>query len=381
MLRNALFIARKDLKYSLRQRETILWTFIMPIIFFYFIGTITGGMGNAGGSSTTRIALETGQNAGFLAEELSERLEALDFTVSEPESEETFAAASRRLSIPADFTDTVLAGQQVTLQYHAADSSGLGGDFDEIRLQRAIYTLIADMIVATEHGEALSTESFQRVEDLPRFLTLEVSRAGKRKKIPNGFEQAIPGTMVMFTLLVLLSSGAVLLVVERRQGLLRRLASSPMSRGSVVLGKWGGKVVLGLIQIAFAMLAGTLIFKMDWGPEWPMLLLVLAAWASLCASLGMLLGCLARSEGQAVGLGVVSANVLAALGGCWWPIEITPSWMQSLANWLPTGWAMHAMHQLVNFGAPALGVLPSVLAIFAAATIIGVIAARVFRFS
>jgi hypothetical protein len=23
--------------------------------------------------------------------------------------------------------------------------------------------------------------------------------------------------------------------------------------------------------------------------------------------------------------------ILAALGGCWWPIEITPPWMQSLS--------------------------------------------------
>ena len=48
---------------------------------------------------------------------------------------------------------------------------------------------------------------------------------------PIGFSQAVPGTMVMFTMLVLLTSGAVTLVVERDQGLLRRLASAPISRG------------------------------------------------------------------------------------------------------------------------------------------------------
>jgi len=42
---------------------------------------------------------------------------------------------------------------------------------------------------------------------------------------------------------------ALLLVIERRQGLLRRLAYTPLSRLAIVLGKWGGKLVLGLIQI------------------------------------------------------------------------------------------------------------------------------------
>ena len=52
----------------------------------------------------------------------------------------------------------------------------------------------------------------------------------------------------MFTLLVLLSSGAAQLVVEREQGLLRRLASTPIPRGSVVLGKWAGPVIYNEIH-------------------------------------------------------------------------------------------------------------------------------------
>ena len=51
----------------------------------------------------------------------------------------------------------------------------------------------------------------------------------------------------MFTMLVLLTTGANQLVVERSQGLLRRLASTPISRGSVVLGKLGARVALGMV--------------------------------------------------------------------------------------------------------------------------------------
>ena len=38
MLRPILFLARTDVHYMLRQRETLLWTFVMPVIFMYFIG-------------------------------------------------------------------------------------------------------------------------------------------------------------------------------------------------------------------------------------------------------------------------------------------------------------------------------------------------------
>jgi ABC-type multidrug transport system permease subunit len=89
---------------------------------------------------------------------------------------------------------------------------------------------------------------------------------------------------------------------------------------------------------------------------------------------------LARTEQQVVGLGVIAANVLAALGGCWWPIEITPLWTQKLALLFPTGWAMDALHKLVSFGEPAGAILPHLAAILTAALAAGWAASRRFRF-
>jgi ABC-type multidrug transport system permease subunit len=186
--------------------------------------------------------------------------------------------------------------------------------------------------------------------------------------------------MVMFTLLIMVTSGAVLLVIERKQGLLRRLASSPMSRTSVMLGKWGGRILLGGVQVGFAMLLGSLLFRMNWGPNVPMLLAVLLAYAGLVALIGIVLGNLARSEGQALAIGVIAANLLGALGGCWWPIEITPPWMQGLALALPTGWAMDAMHKLVSFGDPPAAVLPHIGVLLLASLAVGWLAVRTFRF-
>ena len=130
--------------------------------------------------------------------------------------------------------------------------------------------------------------------------------------------------MVMFTMLVLLTSGAILLLIERTKGLLRRPASTPITRGQIVLGKWGGKMILGLLQIVFAMIIGTALFKMNWGPDIPMVLLVLFAWGAFCASLGLVLANIGETEGQVSAMGVMGTMVLAALGGCWWPIGVTP---------------------------------------------------------
>lgn len=79
-MRAAWFIARTEIAHQLRQRETILWVFVMPFLFFYFIGTVTGGMG--GPPSADRpdaLALDAPADGGFLVDELVRRLEAQNF--------------------------------------------------------------------------------------------------------------------------------------------------------------------------------------------------------------------------------------------------------------------------------------------------------------
>jgi ABC-type Na+ efflux pump permease subunit len=383
-LQAAWFIARKDVSYLLRRRETILWTFLMPIVFFYFIGTVTGGFGP---SSDRRdaLALRGGRDGGFVVDEIVRRLEAQKYEVVRPDTDQAFAKFARRLTIPdptppyATFTAAVLAGQRQTLTLDAGGDP-LTGNYDQVRVARAVFEVVADLAVVRMNGQAPAPEAFAALAAMPHPLQLSVSSAGRRLVPPLGFAQAVPGTLVMFTMLVLLTSGAVSLVVERDQGLLRRLASTPISPGAIVLGKWTGRMILGLVQIAFAVVAGSVLFGMQWGSALPMVAVVLVGWAGFSAGLAILVANIARTPAQTAGLGVLATQVLAALGGCWWPIEITPPWMQKLALVLPTGWAMNALHKLVNFGDPPAAAIPHVVALFAGALVLGWLGARVFKY-
>jgi ABC-2 type transport system permease protein len=48
---------------------------------------------------------------------------------------------------------------------------------------------------------------------------------------------------------------------------------------------------------------------------------------------------------------VLASLVLAPVGGCWWPLFVTPEWMQTLARITPHGWANTAFNKLMLFGA------------------------------
>ncbi len=383
MLKNILFVGWQDVRFQLRDGSTLLWLLVMPPIFFFFIGTVTGGFtaGISGGLATPITIVA--EDPGFLRDQVDLRLSTNDFA---PEWVEQLAAGedgswpARTLTFNAGMSHRLQANESVSVAFET-DADSLLRQFDEIRIQRAMYTLLADIVVAEATAPPLSSEALAAVNGAPRVWQLDVSPAGQRREIPRGFDQAVPGMLVMFTLLVLLTSGATMLVQERSQGLLRRIASAPITRTELIAGKWQGRMILAAVQVTVALLFGTFLFSMDWGPNWLAVVVVLVAWAGFCASAGLWLGTVARTEAQASGLGVLTANLLAALGGCWWPIEITPDWMQTLQKMIPTGWTMDALHKLVSFGADPLAVLPNVLILIVAAVVYGALAARRFKYA
>ncbi|MBT8108335.1 MAG: ABC transporter permease [Gammaproteobacteria bacterium] len=381
-MKSILFIAWHDVRTQLREGSTLLWLVVMPPIFFYFIGTVTGGFssGISGGQGTPLTVIA--EDPGFLRDQLDMRLVANDFApqwVAAIETPDGEPAPTRTLTFDAGMSDRMLAEEPVSVVFDTK-ANALTREFEEIRIQRAMYTVLADVIVADATAGPLSSDALATVNDAPRVWQLDVSSAGKRQEVPSGFQQAVPGILVMFTLLVLLTSSGTMLVQERTQGLLRRLASAPISRAEVIAGKWSGRMVLAAIQVTVALAFGTFLFKMDWGPDIAMVILVLAVYAGFCASAGLWLGTVARTEAQAGGLGVLAANGLAALGGCWWPIEVAPEWMQLVQKTIPTGWTMDALHKLISFQAGAMSVLLNVFLLVAAAVVFGVLAARKFRY-
>ncbi len=383
MFRNLLFVAWNDVRFQLRDGSTLLWVFLMPPVFFYFIGTVTGGFssGLSGGQATPLTVVA--EDPGFLREQIDLRLRDNDFApewVAEIEPGPDGQTPTRTLTLAPNMSELVLGDTVATASYDTK-ANALSREFEEIRVLRSLYTALADIVIADANtGGGLDAAALASLNETPRIWQLDVAPAGERQEIPTGFEQAVPGILVMFTLLVLLTSGGTMLIAERKQGLLRRLASAPISKSEVVAGKWLGRMMLAAIQIAVALLFGTFLFQMHWGPDLGAVILILAAWGGFCASAGLWLGSVAKTEAQAGGLGVLAANALAALGGCWWPIEVTPGWMQSIQNFLPTGWTMDALHKLISFQFGAATAVPQFITLLVAALVVGWLAVRRFQY-
>jgi ABC-type multidrug transport system permease subunit len=67
----------------------------------------------------------------------------------------------------------------------------------------------------------------------------------------------------------------------------------------------------------------------------------------LAASLGLLISSVFRSEQAVIATTVISAQLLAALGGAWFPLEVTSASFSRVAHFLPTAWVMDSLHGII----------------------------------
>jgi len=99
----------------------------------------------------------------------------------------------------------------------------------------------------------------------------------------------------------------------------------------------------------------------------------------MSAAFSLMLATLAKTERSAGSIGVITSLILAPLGGCWWPLFITPQWMQFIAKITPHGWANAGFNKLMLFGADASAVVWEMAALAGFAIIFITIAIIKFR--
>lgn len=347
-MRAILTVGHNDLRLFLRNRASFVWLFVMPLAFVYFMGFANRGPG--GPSSPRPTVWVDNADAGFLGRAFLEELGVQGLQVV---GWTNGADARRGLRIPTNFTADVMEGRQGRVGYLSSRQSGeAAAVLVEIRVARAMLAINAHLLelAVGSGGKAPTAETLAALRAREDPVVLKATHAGRRP-IPTGFNLSLPGVMVMYLMMNLLIFGGVTMAWERRSGVLRRIAVHPVTQSELLTGKLYGLMLLAGVQILFLLLCGRFLFGVNLGDSLGGILLALMVYSWVAASLGLLVGAVVKAEDQVVGICVLSTMVMAALGGCWWPLEIVPDTVKILAHAFPTGWAMDALHQLISFGA------------------------------
>jgi ABC-2 type transport system permease protein len=177
----------------------------------------------------------------------------------------------------------------------------------------------------------------------------QATGAATEEQAPSGFAQSSPGMMVQFAIFGLITS-AMVLVLERKTGALRRLLTTPTHPATVIGGHVLAMFLVVFLQQALLVAVGQIFFDVDY-MQAPLATLAMMITLSLfAASLGLLIGALATKEEQVITWSLIAMFLFAALGGAWFPLEFAGEAFATIGHVTPTAWAMDGLQNIVVRG-------------------------------
>jgi ABC-2 type transport system permease protein len=420
-MRKTLDIAINDLRIFLKDPGAIIGAFAVPIVMGVIFGFALSGGGQP---SQLRVDVidndQSARSAQFLTELRAAntalvlcptdntednycRIEEGEVLTDEIAVDRLMDNTSLALiEIPAGFGDALDEGQPATIVYRSNENASAPSYI--LQAVQAVVQQMGGAQVAADVGEKLIAESgviplddeaqrqdFRRAvyENAAatwsikpftvRYVETNAMTTNQPSARQQGFGQSIPGMASMFVMFFTLLSSLNILR-ERKNWTIQRLVTMPVSRAQILGGKILMYFLLGMLQF-LALFVIARLLGMSWGNDILALLLVMVSYALCTTALGFMIGTFITTEMQGAAMLNLLGLTLAPLGGAWWPLEITPPFMQTIGHISPVAWAMNGFHTLLYDQGTLTDVLLPIGVLLAAAGVFFVIAIRRFKFT
>ena len=402
-----LSIVWKDIRIFFKEPGYLIYLVVLPLVFIQLFTTLfSASVGSTTSSEKISLVVVNQDPNGVLAQEFVRKLEEtgtlqiLPATLEEAETDYKDTRITRYLSIPADFTKKIEAGQPAEVTFKALDSlsltiqslkmiiEGVGNNlqlernildsltmFSEMQSSAPAEFQIYDIDVLTRQAQS----QFKTSDERPLVsVKLEYPQAATASE-DDDFSMvqfSVPGFTVLFAFLVAQAS-ARSIYDEKKTGSFRRLLAAPLSKVQLLTGKLLPNLLIVLFQILIIFLASVILLpltgvaRLSLG-EHPGALLAISFCVALCStSLGILIAAIARTEAQIGGVSALFLWLMGFLGGTMVPLDIMSSPMLTgISRFIPHSYAVTAYKDVLIRGAdlnavlPALGILVGFSLIF-----------------
>ena len=169
-------------------------------------------------------------------------------------------------------------------------------------------------------------------------------------------QQSVPAWLIFGMFFVVIPIAGVL-IQERSEGTLARLATFKVTAVELLAGKMLAFMALNWVQLGFMLIVGRWVvpllggdaLSLDVAPGW--FLLMVAATSAAAVGLALLIASGTSNFEHAAALGGGLNVILGAIAGVMVPRMLMPPGLQKLSEWTPMGWALDGM-QSVFLGDP-----------------------------
>jgi ABC-2 type transport system permease protein len=364
-----LAIIKLNLLETIRDKRTLFFLILFPLIFTFIFGKAFG----SGGSSGVPVVFADLDKATY-SRYLLDTLQANKSIqlISKRDRDEAVKAikdkkADLAIVIPKGFSADLMGDRKVTVETITLPNSNTGLALKEV-FNGVVNRLEANSGAASEtvdkklkaqkitKDDASQTwkKVFQEAEKKwspqpPLSVKYqELSAKGQEKEFNSmtHYSLGFAVAFVMFT--ITFSAGGIL--QEKEKGTWNRVLSTPTRPSLILGGHLISTFIIGWLQIAILILFGQFAFNVDWGSNIFRVIIVMSFYLFAVTGLGLMITSFVKTHAQLQAIAQLILPAFAMLGGCYWPLDIVPKIMQKIAAYIPTGQAMSALLNVVARG-------------------------------
>ena len=338
-------LATAMVKIFYRDKATLFFTFIFPLMFLVVFGLLFRDVG----ASKTEIAV-VGDGPVITALRETDALELTRY--------ETVDEALQKVKdgdLPALVAEN---GDKVTFRFAQSDQT-------EAAVVGGIVSGVVSSVNQKDTGQP------------PRY-TVDSSNVEDSSLKP--IQYITPGILSWGVATSAVFGSALTLVSWRKKQVLRRIRLAPVSAATVLTSRVVVTLGVGIVQALMFIGVGSLpAFGLRLTGEWWLAIPVFLLGVLAFFAIGMLVGAFCKTEEAATGAANIVVLPMAFLSGTFFPIDQAPPWMRTVSEIFPLRHMNDGiMDALVRGrGADAIVVPCAVLAGFV--LVVGLIAAKVFQ--
>ena len=345
-----LSLSRAMFKGFVRDRMTLFWAVLFPLMFLVLFGGILTDQG------APRLEVVQVGTVAALDDMPADARKALDESVDITKSSDEAKALQevRDGDIAAMVTEE---GDRMVVHFSQADQVAAA------RVRGTFQGVVDSANIAAAGGTPAFTLEPRQVED----ESLET------------IQYVTPGLLGWAIAMSATFGAAVNLVAWRQSGLLRRLRLAPIPTSSVVLARVGVSVAVALGQTAIFLGLAVGAFGLVLTGSWPLVIPLVLAGTLAFLSIGMLAGSISKTEEGAVGLANFIVLPMAFLSGSFFSLEGAPDWLQAISRLLPLRHLNDAMLDVMVRGQGVEAIIAPMAILLGFTAVCALVSARLFR--
>ncbi|MGE7131775.1 ABC transporter permease [Lysinibacillus xylanilyticus] len=332
-------ILSNSIKRIFRKRTNILFMLVIPILMNLFL------ISAATKDVKYNLGILDQDSTPFTKELVSKMQEKYNVTLLTPSDDVKGLIVNKKLDIAftfqSGFTADMLEGKDVAAISYALEASNVARP---VQVYVSSYISSAKQIATSAKGnEDVFYKGLEAYNKNAFAVEYKSFSTGVSEKDVNNAVTSLG--YIAFGMLFLISFSTSLILEDKLTGVYDRITATPLTRSSYFSQHMLASFLVAAIQVLLLISSLPKLVDISYGSTSNQQLEVIAvclALALACVAIGVAISRFSKSALMASSLTALINIPMLMLGGCFWPREIMPDFMQRISDFMPTTWFLQA---------------------------------------